>query len=404
MNRPSPTLHLKPGREKSLARRHPWIFSGALARIEGDPQLGATVDVRAASGEWLACAAFSPHSQITARVWTFDRDETVDGAFFERRVERAIASRMQLSRMQSAPAIPSGLRLVNAESDFLPGLVVDRYADFLVCQFLSAGSERWKAEIVAALRALAPCAGIYERSDVDVRGKEGLPPVTGLLAGDAPPALVEIEEHGCRYLVDVQHGHKTGFYLDQRDNRAALTAYAAGHEVLNCFAYTGGFGVAALKGGAAHVTNVESSLSALELAERNFGLNGFVADRFTNQAGDVFAVLRRYRDAGRQFDIIVLDPPKFAESKTQVGRAARGYKDINLLAVKLLRPGGVLFTFSCSGGLEPALFQKIVADAAVDAGRAAQVIQPLAQAADHPVALSFPEGAYLKGLIVRICA
>jgi len=401
---PSPTLILKPGREKSLLRRHPWIFSGAVARVEGEPQPGDTVEVRAADGRWLARAAYSPHSQIRARVWSFAEDETITPDFFRNRLARALAVRD--ARSHPHTSLPA-LRLVNAESDFLPGLIVDRYADWLVCQFLSAGVERWKREIVAALGELIPQAGIYERSDAEVREKEGLPLVTGPLAAfaqrrAAPPMLVEIEESGCRFLVDVQGGHKTGFYLDQRDNRALLAAHAAGREVLNCFAYTGGFGVLALKGGAAHVTNLDSSAPALELARRNLELNGYGADRFTNQAGDVFAVLRHYRDARRQFDLIVLDPPKFAESQSQVARAARGYKDINLLAFKLLRPGGLLFTFSCSGAVAPALFQKIVADAAVDAGRDAQILHRMTQAADHPVALSFPEGEYLKGLVCQV--
>ncbi|MGQ0603945.1 MAG: class I SAM-dependent rRNA methyltransferase, partial [Anaerolineales bacterium] len=353
-------------------------------------------------GVWLARGAYSPHSQITLRVWTFNPDEMIDASFFRHRLERAITARSTFPSLHS-----TAIRLINAESDGLPGLIADGYADFVVCQFLSAGAEKWKAEIVAALRELVPCMpcrGIYERSDVDVRGKEGLPPVTGVLAGERPPAQVEIEEHGCRFLVDVLHGHKTGFYLDQRDNRAALLPYVAGREVLNCFAYTGGFGVAALKGEAVHVTNIDSSAPALEIARRNFELNAADASQFTLHVGDVFTVLRQYRDSRRQFDVIVLDPPKFAETKAQVERAARGYKDINLLAFKLLRPGGVLFTFSCSGGLEPALFQKIVADAALDAGREAQIIKRLSQSADHPVALNFPEGEYLKGLACRVCA
>ncbi|MDW8325750.1 MAG: class I SAM-dependent methyltransferase [Anaerolineales bacterium] len=397
----APKLTLKPGREKSLLRRHPWIFSGAVERLEGDPQPGDTVEVYAADGRWLARAAYSPRSQIRARVWTFVEDESVTPDFFRSRLARALVARQSsvFSLQSSANHQPSAARLVNAESDFLPGLIVDRYAGWLVCQFLSAGAEKWKREIVAALGELVPNAGIYERSDVDVRAKEGLPPVTGVLSGAPPPELVEIEEHGCRFLVDVQRGHKTGFYLDQRDNRALLAGYASGREVLNAFAYTGGFGVLALKGGAAHVTNLDSSAAALELAQRNFELNGFDETRTTYHIGDAFAVLRQYRDAGRQFDLIVLDPPKFAESKGQVERAARGYKDINLLAFKLLRPGGLLFSFSCSGVIDPTLFQKIVADAAVDAGREAQILRRLTQSADHPVGLSFPEGEYLKGLV-----
>ncbi|MCS6910186.1 MAG: class I SAM-dependent methyltransferase [Anaerolineales bacterium] len=400
----APKLTLKSGREKSLLRRHPWIFSGAVERLEGDPQPGDTVEVYAADGRWLARAAYSPRSQIRARVWTFAEDELVTPEFLRSRFARALAARQSsvFSLQSSANHQLSAARLVNAESDFLPGLIVDRYADWLVCQFLSTGAEKWKREVVAVLDELVPNAGIYERSDVDVRAKEGLPPVTGVLSGAPPPELVEIEEHGCRFLVDVQRGHKTGFYLDQRDNRALLAGYASGREVLNAFAYTGGFGVLALKGGAAHVINLDSSTAALELAQRNFELSGFDGRRATHHIGDAFAVLRQYRDAGRQFDLIVLDPPKFAESQSQVERAARGYKDINLLAFKLLRPGGLLFTFSCSGVIDSALFQKIVADAAVDAGREAQILRRLAQSADHPVALSFPEGEYLKGLVCLV--
>ncbi len=392
------TLILKPGREKSLLRRHPWIFSGAVARVDGQPQTGETVEVRAADGTWLARAAYSPHSQIIARVWTFDPDEDLTPAFFRARLERALSARYPLISNLQLPA----LRLVNAESDRLPGLIVDRYADFLVCQFLAAGAERWKREIVAGLAELIPSAGIYERSDVEVRAKEGLEPVTGVLAGLAPPELIEIEENECRFWVDVQRGHKTGFYLDQRDNRAAVRAAAHGREVLNCFAYTGGFGVAALRGGAAHVTHVETSASALELAQKNVTLNGLDSARVENVVGDVFAVLRQYRDARRQFDLIILDPPKFIDSRSQLERASRGYKDINLLAFKLLRLGGLLFTFSCSGLLEADLFQKIVADAALDAKRDPQIVRRLSQAPDHPVALSYPEGGYLKGLVCRV--
>jgi 23S rRNA (cytosine1962-C5)-methyltransferase len=387
-------LLLNPGRERSLLRRHPWIFSGSVERVVGDPQPGDTVEVFSAGGDWLARAAYSPQSQIAARVWTFEPGEAVSPDFLRGRLQRALHAR-------SSPEFHSttALRLVNAESDGLPGVVVDRYADWLVCQFLSVGAERWRAEIVAAL---PPAAGIFERSDVDVRVKEGLELRTGLLAGEPPPELIEIAENGARFLVDVQRGHKTGFYLDQRENRALVGAHAAGREVLNCFAYSGGFGVMALRGGAGHVVQVESSAAALALAGRNVELNDLDPARSSQIEGDVFVHLRRYRDAGRQFDLIILDPPKFAESRHQVDRAARGYKDINLLAFKLLRPGGLLFTFSCSGAVDPALFQKIVADAALDAGREAHVLRRMTQAADHPVALNFPEGEYLKGLVCRV--
>jgi 23S rRNA (cytosine1962-C5)-methyltransferase len=397
----TPSLVLKPGREKSIARRHPWIFSGAVARVEGggDPQPGETVAVCAADGAPLALAAYSPHSQIAARIWSFNPADTIDPNFLRARLQAALAARGPIANNQ----LPiTSYRLVNAESDSLPGLIVDRYAEFLICQFLSAGAEYWKPDIVTLLADLHPYGGIYERSDVDVRAKEGLPPSTGVLAGQPPGAEVVIDEYECRFAVDVRGGHKTGFYLDQRDNRQLVGAMAQEREVLNCFAYTGGFAVWALKGGAVSVTNIEASAAALELAARNIALNDLDSSKVENVVGDVFHVLRQYRDARRQFDLIVLDPPKFAESRSQIESASRGYKDINLLAFKLLRPGGLLFTFSCSGLVTPDLFQKIVAGAALDAGRDAQIIRRLTQAPDHPVALNFPEGEYLKGLVCRV--
>jgi 23S rRNA (cytosine1962-C5)-methyltransferase len=390
---------LKPGRTTSLQRRHPWIFSGAIDAIDGAPQPGETVQVRAADGTALALGAYSPRSQIAVRVWTFDPTEPVSPALFRTRLSRALAAR----RVRfSERATSNAYRLVNAESDGLPGLVVDAYAEYVVCQFLSVGAEFWKGDIVAQLADLHACTGIYERSDVDVREKEGLPLATGVLWGAEPLDLVEIQEGECRFWVDIQRGHKTGFYLDQRENRALMAEHAGGCEVLNGFAYTGAFGVWALKGGAAHVINVEASAAALDLARRNVTLNGLDPARVEAVQGDVFHVLRQYRDAGRQFDLIVLDPPRFAESRGQVERAARGYKDINLLALKLLRPGGRLFTFSCSSHVSPDLFQKIIAGAALDSGREVQIIRRMTQAPDHPVALCFPEGEYLKGLVCQV--
>jgi 23S rRNA (cytosine1962-C5)-methyltransferase len=294
------------------------------------------------------------------------------------------------------------VRLVNAESDGLPGVVVDRYADVVVCQFLSAGAERWREAIVDALMSESAPSAVYERSDADVRQKEGLEPRAGLLRGSEPPKHVEIREGPCRHLVDVRTGHKTGFYLDQRDNRTALRSLVAGKEVLNCFSYTGAFALHALVAGAAHVTNLDSSAAALELAEQQSLLGEIEAGRMEQIEADAFVQLRRFRDSRRSFDVIVLDPPKFAESKAQVERAARGYKDVNLLAFKLLRPGGLLMTFSCSGAIGPDLFQKIVADAALDARRDARIVGQLRQAPDHPVALAFPEGLYLKGLLCAV--
>ncbi len=390
-------LILKQGRERSLLHGHPWLFSGAVQRVEGNPQPGTTVDVISAEGQCLGRGAYSPSSQIRLRVWTFDPQETVDEAFFIRRLQAAVRLREDLG----VPARSSAFRLVAAEADGLPGLIVDRYADFIVCQFLNTGAERWKKVLIEQLKQATGISNIYERSDADVRTKEGLQPQKGVLCGDEPPDLLEIEEHGMQFLVDIKAGHKTGFYLDQRDNRHFVREHSAGVEVLNCFAYTGGFGIAALHGGAKHVTNAEDRADFIGLIEQNVALNGFAANRCANLKADVFQLLRQYLKEGRSFDLIILDPPKFAESQTNLERASRGYKDINLLAFKLLRPGGLLFTFSCSGLMKMELFQKIVADAAADAKRDAQILRWLGQSADHPVKLAIPETQYLKGLCLR---
>jgi 23S rRNA (cytosine1962-C5)-methyltransferase len=396
------TVTLKAGREKSLLRRHPWVFSGAIAQVVGDPPSGATVLVEDAARRPLGWGAYSPQSQISVRMWTFDPSARIDAAFLAGRLQRAVDARAMLAQRSDLNAF----RLVYAESDGLPGLVVDRYGEFLVCQFLTAGAEKWKPELVQLLGDLTfsgqPVRGIYERSDVDVRDKEGLPPSSGVVAGEAPPESLMIDEYSCRFAVQIAHGHKTGFYLDQRENRALLAGFAAGRDVLNAFAYTGAFGVWALRGGARHVVNLESSQPALDLGRENVRLNGFDDSRVEDVAGDAFHVLRQYRDSRRQFDLIILDPPKFADSRAQLERATRGYKDINLLAFKLLRPGGILFTFSCSGLVTPELFQQVVAGAALDAERDAQILRRLSQGPDHPVALNFPEGQYLKGLVCRV--
>lgn len=388
------TVRLRAGRERSLERRHPWVFSGAIASVGGSPAPGDTVDIVSAEGRWLARGAYSPASQIRVRVWTFDEAEPVDEAFFGRRIAAALEARSGLSGTDA-------YRLVYAESDGLPGVIVDRYADFLVCQFLSAGAEQWRATVVNQLAEQCAPQGIYERSDADVRRLEGLPKRSGVLGGAEPPELIAVREEPVRYLVDVRGGHKTGLYLDQREHRALVNAAAGGAAVLNVFSYTGGFGLAAAVGGARSVVNIETSAAANALAWRNAKLNGIGAERFTIEERDAFQVLRDYRDAGRTFDLIVLDPPKFAESRGQVEAAARGYKDLNLLALRMLRPRGLLYTFSCSGHIKADLFQKIVAAAALDAGRDAHIIRQLGQPPDHAVALTFPEAAYLKGLIVR---
>lgn len=383
-----------------MLRLHPWIFSGAVKRTEGSLRVGETVDVFSDAGRFLGRGGYSPASQIRVRIWTFDESETVDEEFFRKRIQAAINLRESLE----LPGQTSAYRLISAEADGLPGLIVDQYDDFLVCQFLSAGAEHWKTTIVDQLKALTGVNNIYERSDVDVRQKEGLEQARGLLSGDTPPAVLGIEEKDVKFFVDIVNGHKTGFYLDQRENRQLVRSHSRGKEVLNCFAYTGGFGLSALKGGARQVTNVEDVAGLVEMIDRNVELNQFDKDRCTNLKADVFKLLRRFEKEGRKFDVIVLDPPKFAESQAHLERASRGYKDINLLAFKLLRPGGLLFTFSCSGLMKMDLFQKIVADAAIDSGRDARIVQWLRQAGDHPVKLCIPETMYLKGLLVSVPA
>ena len=403
MTAATPTLQLKRGKDRSLRRRHPWIFSGAVARVEGSPAAGDTVLVRTHEGEPLALAGYSPASQIRARVWTFDTEEEVGPALLARRLERAVNARRCAGLLDQDAAPHGACRLVNAESDGLPGVVVDRYGDHLVWQLTFAGAELWREALAVALGQCLPgAAGIFERSDAAERQKEGLEPRCGVVQGAEPPELLVIQEGSCRYHVDVRRGHKTGFYLDQRESRAAVAALAGGAELLNAFCYTGGFGVAALRAGAASVLNLDSSASALELARRNAALNGLPAHRFETVEEDAFAALRRLHQEGRRFDLVVLDPPKFVKGRKALNRAARGYKDINLHGFRLLRPGGRLITFSCSGLLPPDLHQKIVADAALDAGVEAQLVGRLGPGPDHPVALPFPEGSYLKGLVCRV--
>ncbi|MGH2581269.1 MAG: class I SAM-dependent rRNA methyltransferase [Anaerolineales bacterium] len=390
---------LKPGRERSLLRRHPWVFSGAVAEVRGDPRSGETVDVTSAEGKFLAKGAYSPQSQIRVRVWTWEDDE-VNADYFRDRINGAIRRRDSLRNTQHE--IRNSSRLVYAESDGVPGLIVDRYDDVLVVQLLTAGVEFWRDTIVEQLQEILNPAALFERSDADVRKLEGLPERIGWLSGNLENTRLEIIQDDLRFYVDIEKGHKTGFYLDQAANRKMVGEISSGKEILDCFAYTGGFAAHCLRGGAKHVTLVEDSRDALDLAKENLSLNGFSSEKYTFIDGDAFQVLRNYRDEGRTFDIVILDPPKFAPTKAQAERAARGYKDINLLAFKLLRLGGQLVTFSCSGGVDAALFQKIVAGAALDAGVDARILHRLTQAPDHPVAVNFPEGEYLKGLVVQI--
>ena len=396
-------LILKPGREKSLLRLHPWVFSGAVEAVNGNPQPGQTLDILDNRRNFLARAAYSPVSQIRARVWTFDEDEKVDADFFSRRIESALSMRASLGfynymfGSERTQVDSTAVRLIHAESDRLPGLIVDSYGDVLVFQSLTAGSEFWKDTLADILLEKTGVNAIYERSDADVRELEGLQVCNGVLRGSSPESLI-ISEFGLRFKVNIATGHKTGFYLDQRFNRRRIGELAAGRDVLNCFCYTGGFSLHAIFGGARSVISVDSSADALVLGQENAILNNFSTGLDWREA-DVFLALRKFRDERKTFDMIILDPPKFAATVSQAEKAARGYKDINLLAFKLLRPGGLLATFSCSGGIDADLFQKIVAGAALDAGAQASIVEHLAQAGDHPVSLHFPEGSYLKGLI-----
>ncbi|QHE75234.1 class I SAM-dependent rRNA methyltransferase [Hydrogenophaga sp. PBL-H3] len=388
------TIRLKPGKDRSLLRRHPWVFDGAIAKGGGDA--GETVRVESAEGQFLAWGAFSPASSIRVRAWSFDEAQRIDADFFRATLARAIALRTRLG-IES-----DGVRLVHGESDGVPGLIVDRYGDTLVAQFTACGVERHKAVIADALIELTGCARLYERSDTSSRKLEGLPEVTGWLRGTGPTALV-LREHSWQLGLDIAQGHKTGFYLDQRDSRLVCSQYAHRlkfEHLLNCYSYTGGFTVAALAGGAKHVTSIDSSAPALQQAAANVALNGFDAARGTFMDADVNASLRQFVAEGRQFDAIVLDPPKLAPTVAHAERAARAYKDINRLAFKLLAPGGVLFTFSCSGGVGVELFHKIVASAGLDAGVDGAILQRLGGASDHPMTVNFPEGEYLKGLVV----
>lgn len=385
---------LKQGREKSLLRRHPWIFSGAIHHVIEEPTSGATVDLLSYNQQFLARASYSPMSQIRARVWTFE-DEEVDKDFFKRMIRAGIESRFKAYGTNYSNAV----RLIYAESDGIPGLIVDRYDDVLVLQSITAGSEYWKAAFADLLLEETGLTTIYERSDADVRKLEGLETKVGILRGTLPNSRLTIQEFGLKFNVDLATGHKTGFYLDQRVNRLRVRELAKDRDVLDCFCYTGGFTVNALAGGAKSVVSVDSSAGALKLCKENIAINDLPIDHHMALEGDVFQLLRKFRDEKRSFDMIILDPPKFAPTVAHVKKATRGYKDINLLAFKMLRAGGILVTFSCSGGIDAGLFQKIIAGAALDAGVEAQIIRYLSQASDHPVSLSFPEGAYLKGLV-----
>lgn len=392
------SVKLKKGRDKSFNRKHPWIFSGAIDSIKDINTNGETVEIFSGDGKFLGYGSYSLHSQISVRVLSFNPEDQIDKDFIQKKIETAAQFRTQIINLETTNAY----RVINAESDSLPGLLVDKYGDFLVCQFLSAGAEFWKKETIEILLNIFNPTGIFERSDVEVREKEGLQQFKGILYGKEPEELIEILENGNKFFVDINLGHKTGFYLDQRDNRKLLETFSSESEILNCFSYTGGFSVYAIKAGASKVVNLDSSLEALSLAETNLTLNGIASSKYENVQDDVFKYLRKLRDTNKQFDVIILDPPKFAESVSQIEKASRGYKDINLLALKLLKKNGVLFTFSCSGHIVPELFNKIIADAATDAGREVHILKYLTQSPDHAMLTSFPEGLYLKGLVCKV--
>lgn len=389
-----PSLWLRPERERSLLRHHPWVFSGAVARVDGSPAPGATVVVRAADGTALGSAAYSPESQIRARMWTFDPDAVVDEALVAGAVHAAAARRADLLGGHTDSA-----RIVFSEADDVPGLTADRYGDTVVCQFTTAGADAWRDVLADALFSLPGVECVYERSDADVREREGLQPRVGLLRGREPSPNLVAHESGFRFAVDVAGGHKTGFYLDQRNARAEVARLAGGRRVLNVFSYTGAFSVIASASGASAVTSIDSSGPALAVAARNGELNGLDVGELME--ADAFTALRGLRDRARQYDLICLDPPKLANTDRQLDKASRAYKDLNLLALKLLAPGGVLLTWSCSGAMTMDLFQKVVAGAALDAKRPARIVGRLHQPSDHPVPLAFPEAEYLKGLVLH---
>ncbi|MCK6265841.1 class I SAM-dependent methyltransferase [Vibrio sp. ZSDE26] len=395
----TPAIYLVKGRDKSLRRKHPWVFSRGIQRVEGDPQSGETVDVYANDGKWLAKAAYSPTSQIRARVWSFEKRD-IDKAFFVEKIQQAQLLREDIIERDGL----TGYRLIAAESDSLPGITIDKFQNYLVCQLLSAGAEHNKNVLVEALLECFPECNIYERSDVAVRKKEGLEQTVGVLHGDTPPESVIIEENGVKISVDIINGHKTGFYLDQRDSRKESMKYVKDKDVLNCFSYTGGFGLYALKGGAKRVINADVSQPALDTAKYNAEINEFDISKkravFLN--ADVFKLLREYRDQGTKFDVIVMDPPKFVSSKNNLTSGANGYKDINMLAMQILKPGGTLLTYSCSGLMSADLFQKVIADAALDAGRSVKFVERFEQAADHLIDTAYPEGFYLKGFACKV--
>ena len=383
---------------RTLKYKHPWIFSGAIKSIEGTPASGETVEIYTEKNELIGRGAYSPKSKIAIRMWSFELEEEITKEFFIRKISHSIESRKKNQILSTGNSV----RLIFAESDGIPGLIVDKFADYLVCQFLSTGVEYHKKTIVEVLKELIQYTGIYERSDIDIREKEGLTLISGILAGKEPPEFVEIEENNLKFYVNIKNGHKTGFYLDQRINRSLVAEYAKDKEVLDCFTYTGGFSISTLKAEAKKVTSVDSSGPALEMLKKNIELNKLDTAKSELVEAKVAELLRKYRDMGKQFDMLILDPPKFIYDRSHLEQAMRAYKDINLLGIKLLKQGGILTTFSCSQPMEEDMFQKMISYAATDANKNVQILHKLWQSPDHPVAVNFPESAYLKGLICRI--
>ncbi|KAB8144849.1 methyltransferase domain-containing protein [Chloroflexia bacterium SDU3-3] len=392
------TVILNPGKEKPVIQRHPWVFSGAISTVQGYVGRGDAVDVANADGEWLARGTWSSGSQIRVRLFTWDRDEPIDEQLLRRRIERAVAGRKMLLDPDRSG---DSARLIFAESDGLPGLIVDKYGDFLSIQLLTQGMAARSELITAILADMLQPRGIYERSDPDMREKESLPPSEGVLWGEEPPEQLVIRQHTMKFHTSIQGGQKTGFFLDQSRNRRVVASYCAGRDVLDCFSYSGGFTLYAAQAGAGQITAIDSSAAAIEALQANLTLNR-VQVPVESEVADVFQKLRQYRFEKRQFDVVILDPPKFAHAAGHIERATRGYKDINLIAMQILRPGGILATFSCSGLISADLFQKVIFGAAVDARRDVQIIERLTQSPDHPVTLTFPEGEYLKGLVCRV--
>lgn len=388
---------LKKGKEKAAILRHPWIFSGAIDKIKGKPENGELVNVISAEKEFLAYAYYNDQSRVALRLLEWDENTTVDQEWYTQKLKSAIAARKHLLNEET-----NTCRLVFSEADFLPGLIVDKYADFLSLQILSAGMENIKEDLINILRAELNPTGIFDKSDAGARKHENLEPTQGLLWGEAPPEFIEVKENGISYHINIADGQKSGFYCDQRDNRLILAEYTKDKTVLDCFCYSGGFTLNSLKQGAAHVTSVDSSGLALETLQHNLGLNGFSADKQDSIQSDVNKQLRAFKDEGKLFDVLVLDPPKYAPSRSALDRAARAYKDLNRLGMLLLNKGGILATYSCSGAVDMETFKQIIAWAALDAGREVQIIKQFHQPEDHPVRISFPEGEYLKGLLLRV--